>query len=123
MKKRAVITGIGCVTPIGIGKERFWNSLINGMSGIDYITRFDTGGFGVKIAAEVKDFDAENYIDIREIKKMDRVTQFAVAASMMAVEDAKLDIKQTDAERFGVVLGAGSGRMDTLEDQAKKLME
>lgn len=123
MKKRAVITGIGCVTPIGIGKERFWNSLINGMSGIDYITRFDTGGFGVKIAAEVKDFDAENYIDKREIKKMDRFTQFAVAASMMAVEDAKLDIKQTDAERFGVVLGAGMGGMDTLEDQAKKLME
>ena len=123
MKKRAVITGIGCVTPIGIGKERFWNSLINGMSGIDYITRFDTGGFGVKIAAEVKDFDSENYIDKREIKKMDRFTQFAVAASMMAVEDAKLDIKQTDAERFGVVLGAGMGGLDTLEDQAKELME
>ena len=123
MKKRVVVTGMGCVTPIGIGKEKFWNSLINGISGIDYITKFDTEDFSVKIAAEVKDFNAENYIEKREIKKMDRFTQFAVAASMMAAEDAGLNIKKIDTERFGVVLGAGMGGMDTLEDQAKKLME
>lgn len=123
MKKRVVVTGMGCVTPIGIGKDRFWNSLINGISGIDYITKFGTEDFSVKIAAEVRDFNAENYIEKRETKKMDRFTQFAVAASMMAAEDAGLNIKEIDAERFGVILGAGMGGMDTLEDQAKKLME
>ena len=123
MKRRVVITGIGCVTPIGTGKDKFWNSLINGVSGIDYITRFDTRDFSTRIAAEVRDFSAENYIDKREAKRMDRFTQFAVAAAQMAAEDAGLNIKEIDAERFGVILGAGIGGMDTLEDQARKFIE
>ncbi len=123
MKKRVVVTGLGCVTPIGIGKDKFWNSLINGISGIDHISRFDTEAFNTKIAAEVKDFNAEDYIDKREIKKMDKFTQFAVAAAQMAVEDAKLKIKEINSNRFGVILGSGIGGIETLEDQSNKLLE
>ncbi len=123
MKRRVVVTGMGCITPVGIGKHELWDSLINGRSGVDYITRFDTKNFSTKIAAEVKEFTAENYIDKRDARKMDRFTQFAVAAAQMAVEDSKLDTKKINPERFGVILGAGIGGMDTFEDQAKKLMK
>ncbi len=123
MKRRVVVTGIGCITPVGIGKDKFWNSLINGTSGIDYITKFETKDFNTKIAAEVKDFNAEDYIDKREIKRMDRFIQFAVAAARMAVEDAELDTGEINSERFGVILGSGIGGMDTLEDQASRLIE
>lgn len=123
MKRRVVVTGLGCITPVGIGKDKFWDSLINGVSGIDYITRFDTKDFNTKIAAEVKDFNAEDYIDKREVKKMDKFTQFAVAASQMAVQDAGLNIKEINTERFGVILGSGIGGMETLEDQSNKLLE
>ncbi len=123
MKRRVVVTGMGCITPVGIGKEKFWNSLVSGISGIDYITRFDAAEFATKIAGEVKDFNPENYIEKREVKRMDRFTQFAVAASKIAVEDAKLEIDNVNAERFGVVLGSGIGGMETLEEQSKKLFE
>lgn len=123
MKRRVVVTGVGCVTPIGTGKDKFWNSLINGVSGVGHITKFNTDEFITKIAAEVKDFNAEDYIDKREVKKMDAFTQFAVAAAQMAVEDAGLNIEEIDTERFGVILGSGIGGMDTLEDQANRLME
>lgn len=123
MKRRVVVTGMGCITPVGSGKEKFWNSLISGISGIDYITRFDTADFTTKVAGEVKDFNPEEYIDKREAKRMDRFTQFAVAASKMAVEDASLDVNKINAERFGVVLGSGIGGMETLEEQSQKLFE
>ena len=86
-KRRVVVTGVGPVTPIGTGKEAFWTNLVAGNSGIGPITEFDTTDFGVKIAAEVKDFDYTTYIDKKEGKRMDRVTQFAVAASKLAFED------------------------------------
>lgn len=123
MKRRVVITGMGCITPIGSGKEKFWNSLINGVSGINHITRFDTTDFATKIAGEVNDFNPEDYIEKREVKRMDRFAQFAVAASKMAVEDGNLDINAINAERFGVVLGSGIGGMETLEEQSKRLFE
>ena len=123
MKRRVVVTGLGCITPIGTGLNTFWEALLAGKSGIDYITKFDTTDYPTKIAAEVKDFVPENYIDKKEVKKMDRFTQFAVAASHLAVEDAELKIKDIDAERFGVVLGSGIGGIGTLEDQHGKLME
>lgn len=123
MERRVVITGIGCITPVGTGKEEFWKSLIMGVSGIDYITKFDTEDFTTKIAAEVKDFNAEDYIDKREAKKMDRFTQFAVAAAQMAVNDGQLNIEKINAERFGVILGSGVGGIETLEEQSKKLFE
>jgi len=123
MKRRVVVTGLGCITPIGTGLNTFWEALLSGKSGIDYITRFDTTDYPTKIAAEVKDFVPENYIDKKEAKKMDRFTQLAVAASQMAVEDAELKLKDIDSERFGVILGSGIGGIETLEDQHSKLME
>ncbi|QUH20863.1 beta-ketoacyl-ACP synthase II [Alkaliphilus sp. B6464] len=123
MERRVVITGIGCITPVGTGKEEFWKSLTTGVSGIDYITKFDTEDFTTKIAAEVKDFNVEDYIDKREAKKMDRFTQFAVAAAQMAVNDGQLNIEKINTERFGVILGSGVGGIETLEEQSKKLFE
>ena len=79
MKRRVVITGVGAITPIGIGKEEFWNNLVAGKSGVGLITQFDASEYGTKIAAEVKDFDFAKYGDKKEGKRMDRVTQFAVA--------------------------------------------
>lgn len=97
MKRRVVITGVGPITPIGIGKDEFWGNLIAGKSGIGLITQFDASdpGFTTKIAGEVKDFDFANYGDKKEGKRMDRVTQFVVAAGQTgAVEDAELDLKK-----------------------------
>ncbi|MBS4536082.1 beta-ketoacyl-ACP synthase II [Clostridium sp. D2Q-14] len=122
MNNRVVITGIGVISPIGIGKDDFWKSLINGESGIDHISRFDVSEYSTKIAAEVKDFDPVNYIDKKEAKRMDRYTQFAVSASKLAVNDAKLNIEEIDNDRFGVILGSGIGGIDTFEKQKEKLM-
>ncbi|SDK44138.1 beta-ketoacyl-ACP synthase II [Natronincola ferrireducens] len=123
MKKRVVVTGLGCVTPVGIGKEFFWKALTSGVCGVDYIEKFDTTDYPTKIAAEVKGFNPEEYMDKKEAKKMDRFTQFAIAASKLAVEDAKLDIENVEAERFGVVLGSGIGGIETFEEQNNKLMD
>ncbi len=123
MKRRVVVTGLGCITPIGTGLDNFWKALLEGKSGIDYITRFDTTDYPTKIAGEVKDFVPEDYIDKKEVKKMDRFTQLAVAASQMAVKDAELKLQEIDSERFGVVLGSGIGGIGTLEEQHSKLME
>lgn len=123
MKRRVVVTGIGCVTPVGIGKENFWNNLKNGVCGIDKITRFDTTNFTTQIAAEVKDFDASDFIDKKEAKRMDRFTQYAVASSKMAVEDSKLDLENIDKNKFGVIIGSGVGGIETLEEQHTKLLE
>lgn len=94
MKRRVVVTGLSAITPIGIGKDEFWKSLMEGKSGIGLITQFDTTDFNCKIAGEVKGFDFSNYGDRKEGKRMDRVTQFAVAAGKMAVEDAELDLEK-----------------------------
>lgn len=123
MKRRVVVTGIGCITPLGAGLNTFWEALLAGKSGIDYITRFDTTDYPTKVAAEVKDFVPENYIDKKEVKKMDRFTQFAVAASQMAVENAELKLQDIDSEKFGVILGSGIGGIETLEDQHGRLKE
>lgn len=123
MKKRVVITGLGAITPIGIGTEEFWNNLIDGKSGVGEITQFDTTGFNVRIAGEVKDFDYKNYIDKKEGKRMDRVTQFAVAAAKMAADDAKLDITAMDATRAGVCVGTGIGGIHTFFEQTVKYHE
>ena len=115
MKRRVVITGVGPITPIGIGKDEFWGNLIAGKSGIGLITQFDASdpGFTTKIAGEVKDFDFANYGDKKEGKRMDRVTQFAVAAAKLAVEDAELDLEKIDPVRAGVCVGSGIGGIHT----------
>lgn len=121
--RRVVITGLGPVTPVGIGKEKFWNSLVEGVSGISYITNFDTEDYTSKIAGEVKDFQPEDFIDKREARKMDKFTQFAVAGAKLAIEDSGLDIEKIDAKRVGVILGSGIGGIETLEAEHTKLME
>ena len=119
MKKRVVITGIGAVTPIGIGKEAYWEALKLGTVGVDLITSFDTTDYVTKIAAEVKDFEPDQFMAKKEAKRMDRYTQFAVAASKLAIDDSKLDLEKIDADRFGVVIGSGIGGLLTLEEEHK----
>ncbi len=121
--RRVVITGIGIISPIGIGIEEFWGAIKEGKNGVDYITRFDTEGYSTKIAAEVKDFKPEDYMDKKESKRMDRFTQFAVAASKLAVEDAQLNLNSINKDRFGVIIGSGVGGLATLEEQYEKLLK
>lgn len=120
MKRRVVVAGVSAITPIGIGKDEFWNNLIAGKSGIGLITQFDTTDFSCKIAGEVKGFDFSEYGDRKEGKRMDRVTQFAVACGKMAVKDADLDLSKEDAVRVGVCVGTGIGGIHTFLDAANK---
>jgi 3-oxoacyl-[acyl-carrier-protein] synthase II len=117
MKKRVVVTGVGVVTPIGIGVEAFWDSLKNGRSGVGRLTFFDTTDYPCKIDAEVKGFDPEKYIDKKTIRRMDRFTQFALAAADMAIRDAGLDTAKIDPERVGVIVGSGIGGLSTIEEE------
>ncbi|TCU75623.1 3-oxoacyl-[acyl-carrier-protein] synthase II [Tissierella praeacuta] len=121
--KRVVITGLGAITPIGIGKENFWNSLIEGKSGIGAITRFDTTDFDIKIGAEVKDFDPSNYIDKKEARRMDRFTQYAVAGAKLALEDGKVELDKLNLDKVGVIIGVGIGGMETMETEFTKLRD
>ena len=123
MKKRVVVTGMGAITPVGIGKDAYWQALIAGKSGIGPITRFDASEYSTQIAGEVNDFDPSLYIDKKEAKRMDRFTQFAVAASKMALEDSAIDLEKTDRTRVGTMIGAGIGGMDTLNDQFRTLFD
>ncbi len=123
MSKRVVITGLGLISPIGIGKEAFIESLKTGKSGVGKITSFDTSELGTKIAAEVKDFDVEKYINKKDAKRMDKYSQFGVAASILAVEDSKLDLDKVNKERFGVIIGSGIGGISTFEEQQRTYLE
>jgi len=124
LTQRVVVTGMGVVTSLGSDLPTFWNNLLNGKSGISLIEAFDTTEYTTKIAAEIKDFDPNVYIDKKESRKMDRFVQFGVAASKLAIEDAKLVIgENADAERVGVVVGSGIGGLGTWEDQHTLLME
>ena len=123
MKNRVVITGLGAVTPIGIGKEKFFEGLKDGKNGIGKITQFDTTDYTAQIAGEVLDFNAEDFIDKKEAKRMDRYTHFAIAAAKLALEDSKLNLDETDREKIGVIVGAGIGGMKTLHVQYEKLFD
>lgn len=120
---RVVITGIGAITPIGNSIDELWDSLINGRSGIDKITRFDVSSYPTKLAAEVKDFEPTEYIDKKEAKRMDRFTQFALASAKMALIDSGLDLEKEDLYRIGVIYGSGIGGIETLENQQNILKE
>ena len=122
-KRRVVITGLGLVTPIGIGVDASWKAALEGKSGIVPITQFDASSFPVRIAGEVRDFDPGQYIEAKEIKKMDRFIHLAMAAATMAVEDSGLKINDENAERVGVVIGAGMGGLPTIEHYHKVLLE
>jgi len=122
MKKRVVVTGIGVISPIGTGREEYWNALKAGTCGIDKITHFDATDFATQIAAEVKEFNPADYMDRKEAKRMDRFTQFAVAAAGLALKDSNIDLEKVTPERFGTIIGSGVGGIDTLETQHEKLL-
>ena len=120
---KAVITGLGAITPIGLTVEEFWANLTAGVSGVDYITLFDASNLPVRIAAEVKGFDPTKYMDFKTARRFSRPAQFAVAASKMAIEDAALTISDENAYRVGVVMNTGGGGIGELEKGVHILME
>jgi len=117
MDRRVVVTGMGAIAPNGNNLTDFWKAVKAGHNGIGLITKFDTSRINVNVAAEVDDFEPEAYIERRELKRMDLYCQYAVVASLMAVEDAALDTSKVDSNRFGVIIGAGIGGISTFEKQ------
>ncbi|MEH7122173.1 beta-ketoacyl-ACP synthase II [Bacillus sp. JJ1532] len=116
-KRRVVVTGIGAVTPLGNEVETTWKNILAGVSGVGPLTRVNADEYPVKVAAEVKDFNVENFMEKKDARKMDRFTHYAVAASLMAVKDANLSINEENADRVGVWIGSGIGGMETFENQ------
>ena len=123
MKRRVVITGMGAITPIGTDVESYWKSLKEGTVGIAPITCFDTADFKCKLAAEVKDFDPKEYVDAKAARRMERFTQFAVAASKQALEQSGIDMEKEDPYMAGVSLGSGIGSLQAVERDVRKLHE
>ncbi|MGG0839108.1 beta-ketoacyl-ACP synthase II [Bacillus paralicheniformis] len=115
--KRVVITGLGALSPLGNDVKTSWNNAVNGVSGVGPITRVNADEYPAKVAAELKDFKIEDYMDKKDARKMDRFTQYAVVSAKMAVEDAGLDINESNADRVGVWVGSGIGGLETLEQQ------
>ena len=115
-EQQVVVTGLGAVTPVGIGINDFWESLIEGRNGVRRVTHFDITDFRSKLAAEVKNFHAEDWIDKKTANRMDRFTQFAITASKMAMEDSGLDSFSFDSSRAGVIIGSGIGGSQTIEN-------
>ena len=122
-EQRVVVTGMGAVTPVGIGVEAFWQGLRAGKSGIARVTHFDPSDFRSQLAAEVKDFDPQEWIDKKSIERMDRFTQFAVAAAAMAMKDAGLDNHGFDKCRAGVIIGSGIGGSASIEEGHYRVQE
>ena len=123
MSNRVVITGLGAVTPIGIGHKDFFDNLLAGKSGAGRITRFDPAAYTSQVAAEITDFEPEKFMDRKEALKLVRFIQLAVAAAKLAVKDAGLKIEESNADRIGVLIGSGIGGIDFLEQQAYVLKE
>ncbi|MBW2038676.1 MAG: beta-ketoacyl-ACP synthase II [Deltaproteobacteria bacterium] len=123
MKRRVAVTGVGLVLPQGIGIDPVWNKICQGVSGVGPITKFDTTGFETKIAAEVKGFRPEDFIEPKEIKKMDIFIHYALAATRIALDDSGLEITEENPERIGVIVGAGLGGLTTIEKYHKVLLE
>ncbi|PLT33866.1 beta-ketoacyl-ACP synthase II [Bacillus sp. V5-8f] len=116
-KRRVVVTGIGAVSPVGNDAETAWTNILAGKSGVGPLTRLNKEEYPAKVAAEIKDFNIEEYVEKKDARKMDRFTHYAIAASMMAVKDAKLEITEENAPRVGVWIGSGIGGMETFETQ------
>ncbi len=123
MARRCVITGMGAVTPLGSTVDAFWNGIKNGVCGIDFIEKFDTTDFKVKVGGEVKDFDAEKYMDRKDIKRNDMFSVYALAAAAQAMEDSGLDMTMEDASRIGVIVGSGIGGLITMQEQVTRLRQ
>lgn len=123
MKRRVVVTGMGAVTPIGNNVEEFWSSIKAGKVGIGEITKFDTTAYKVKIAAEVKDFNAADYMDFKAAKRMEPFSQYAIAAAVQAMNQSGIDTKEEDPYRVGVIIGSGIGGLGCMEREHSKLLE
>ena len=121
-EQRVVITGIGALSPIGNDAKSTWDNALKGVSGIDSITRIDTTDYNVHLAGELKDFDIEEHIPKKEARRMDRFTQYAVVAAREAVNDAKLEINDSTADKIGVWIGSGIGGMETFEISHSQLL-
>ncbi len=121
--KRVVVTGIGALTPIGNNLNEFWTNLKNGVSGAGPITKFDTSNFKAKFACELKNFDSKNYFDVKEIRKYDPFSQYALIAVAEAVEHGKIDFETLNRDRIGVIWGSGNGGIQTFQDQMKEYCE
>ena len=122
-KHRVVVTGLGIISPVGTGVEKFWKSLLEGKSGIRTITSFDASKFDCRIAGEVTDYDPLQYFSTKEARNLARFVQFASVAAREAVINAKLDVKSIDADRFGVLIGSGIGSIETIEHEFRKYLE
>ena len=123
MEKRVVITGMGIISPLGIGVGKNWEAICQTKSGIGPITKFDTAEFASKIAGEVRGFNPEDYMDKKEVKKMDAFILYALASGKMALEDSQLKIDESNADRVGVLVGAGIGGLSTIEKYHSILLE
>lgn len=123
IKKRVVITGLGAVSPLGIGVEKFWSGLLAGHSGIRAITHFDASAFDCRIAGTVPDYNPADYFDTKEARHVDKFVQFAVVAAREAVKTSQIDLKRINLDRMGVLIGSGIGGLETLETEYKKLTE
>ena len=122
-KRRVVVTGLGAVTPVGNNVEVFWENIKAGKVGIGEITKFDTADFKVKLAAEVKDFNAKDYMDFKAAKRMELFSQYAVAASKEAMADAGIDMEKEDPFRVGVIVGSGIGSLQAMEAADQRLIQ
>ena len=123
MERRVVITGLGTINPVGNTVEEFWDGIKEGKCGIDEITAFDTTNFKVKLAAELKNYNSENYFEKRDAKRLDKFSQYAMIAAREAWNDSMLDKEKENMERVGVVLGSGIGGISTIEEEQTKLIE
>ncbi len=123
MSRRVVVTGMGAITPIGLSVDEFWNGLKEKKIGFGEITRFDITDYKCKLAAEVKGFDAKNFMDFKSAKRMEAFCQYAVAATKEAMEDAGLDMAQEDPYKVGVAVGSGIGSLQAMEREYKKLLD
>ncbi|MCI8482594.1 MAG: beta-ketoacyl-[acyl-carrier-protein] synthase II, partial [Clostridia bacterium] len=117
MEKRVVITGLGAITPIGKTVEEFWKGIRQGVCGIDEITHFDTSDFKVKLAAEIKDYDPENYFDKKQAKRLDEFSQYAIIATKEAMKTSGITEENTNMEKVGVIVSSGIGGLGTIEEQ------
>ncbi len=123
MKRRVVVTGVGLVTPLGTGVEKSWRNICSGVSGIDLITRFDTSDYAVKIAAEVKDFRAQDFFEKKATKHLDLFVQYGLAAAQMAVQDSGYEVTEENCGRVGVITGCGMGGLPTIERYHSVVLE
>ncbi|HEV2719908.1 MAG TPA: beta-ketoacyl-ACP synthase II [Thermoanaerobaculia bacterium] len=122
-KRRVVVTGIGMISPLGIGNEPTWRGLLEGRSGVGRITKFDPTDYACQIAGEVRGFEPEQWIEKKEVKKSDTFIHYAIAAAQMAVDDSGLDTASCDTERLGVIVGSGIGGLPLIEETHKKLLD